>query len=34
MLHGLSTRLLVAGFFGAGLINAMATPATQSDLAG
>ncbi|KWV51790.1 hypothetical protein AS156_11925 [Bradyrhizobium macuxiense] len=31
MVHALSVWLLVAGFFGAGLINAIGTPATQSD---
>ncbi len=31
MLHSLSIWLLVAGFFGAGLFNAIGTPATQSD---
>ena len=30
MLHALSIWLLVAGFFGAGLFNAIGTPATQS----
>ena len=31
MLHALSIWFLVAGFFGAGLFNAIGTPATQSD---
>jgi peptidoglycan/LPS O-acetylase OafA/YrhL len=31
MVHALSIWLLVAGFFGAGLYNAIGTPATQSD---
>jgi hypothetical protein len=31
MVHALSIWLLVAGFFGAGLFNAIGTPATQSD---
>ena len=31
--HALSIRLLVAGFFGAGLFNAIGTPGTQSDFA-
>ncbi len=31
MLHALSTWVLVAGFFGAGLFNAIGTPATRSD---
>jgi hypothetical protein len=30
MLHALSIWLLVAGFFGAGLFNAIGTPATES----
>jgi len=30
MLHSLSIWLLVAAFFGAGLFNAIGTPATQS----
>ncbi len=30
MLHTLSIWLLVAAFFGAGVFNAMSTPATQS----
>ena len=30
MLHALSILLPVAGFFGAGLFNAIGTPATQS----
>ena len=30
MLHALSVWSLVAGFFGAGLFNAIGTPATQS----
>ncbi len=30
MLHALSIWFLVAGFFGAGLFNAIGTPATQS----
>jgi hypothetical protein len=29
MLHALSTGILFAGFFGAGLFNAISTPATQ-----
>jgi DoxX-like family len=33
MIHALSIWLLVAGFFGAGLFNAIGTPATQSDFA-
>ena len=33
MVHALSIWLLVAGFFGAGLFNAVGTPATQSDFA-
>jgi Na+-transporting NADH:ubiquinone oxidoreductase subunit NqrB len=33
MIHTLSTWLLVAGFFGAGLFNAIGTSATQSDFA-
>src|SRR6516225_7345498 len=33
MIHALSTWLLVAGFFGAGLFNAIGTPATQSGFA-
>ena len=33
MVHALSIWLLVAGFFGAGLFNAIDTPATQSDFA-
>ena len=31
MLHAVSIWLLAAGFFGAGLFNAIGTPATQSD---
>ncbi|MCP3710918.1 DoxX family protein [Paraburkholderia sp. CNPSo 3274] len=31
MIHTLSIWLLAAGFFGAGLFNAISTPATQSD---
>lgn len=31
MLHALSIWVLVAGFFGAGLFNAIGRPATQSD---
>ena len=33
MFHVLSIWLLVAAFFGAGLFNAIGTPATQSDFA-
>jgi len=33
MVHTLSIWLLVAGFFGAGLFNAIGTPATQRDFA-
>jgi DoxX-like family len=33
MVHALSIWLLVASFFGAGLFNAIGTPATQSDFA-
>jgi len=33
MVHALSLWLLVAGFFGAGLFNAIGTSATQSDFA-
>jgi hypothetical protein len=33
MAHALSIWLLVAGFFGAGLFNAIGTPATRSDFA-
>jgi hypothetical protein len=33
MVHALSIWLLVAGFFGAGLYNAIGTRATQSDFA-
>ena len=33
LVHALSIWLLVAGFFGAGLFNAISTPATQSDFA-
>ena len=33
MIHTLSIWLLVAGFFGAGLFNAIGTPATQSEFA-
>ena len=33
MVHAISIWLLVAGFFGAGLFNAVGTPATQSDFA-
>jgi hypothetical protein len=33
MLHLLSIWLLVAGFFGAGLFNAISTAATRSDFA-
>ena len=33
MVHALSIWLLVAGFFGAGLFNAVGTPRTQSDFA-
>ncbi|QIG97050.1 MULTISPECIES: DoxX family protein [unclassified Bradyrhizobium] len=33
MVHALPTWLLVAGFFGAGLFNAIGTPGTQSDFA-
>ena len=31
MLHTVSIWILAAGFFGAGLFNAIGTPATQSD---
>ena len=31
MVHVLSTWLLVAGFLGAGLVNAIGTPGTKSD---
>ena len=31
MVHALSIWLLVAGFFGAGLFNAIGTPGTRSD---
>jgi hypothetical protein len=33
MVHALSIWLLVAGFFGAGLFNAIGTSGTQSDFA-
>src|SRR6516164_9835418 len=33
MVHALSIWLLVAGFFGAGVFNAIGTPGTQSDFA-
>jgi hypothetical protein len=33
MIHTLSIWLLVAGFLGAGLLNAIGTPATQRDFA-
>ena len=33
MVHAVSIWLLVASFFGAGLFNAIGTPATQSDFA-
>ena len=33
MVHALSIWLLVAGFFGAGLFNAIGTPATRSGFA-
>ncbi|MEX3984820.1 DoxX family protein [Paraburkholderia sp. EG287A] len=33
MIHTLSIWLLAAGFFGAGLFNAIGTPASQSDYA-
>src|SRR4029077_17708305 len=33
MVQALSIWLLVAGFFGAGLFNAIGTPGTQSDFA-
>ena len=33
MVHALSIWLLVAGFFGAGLFNAIGAPATRSDFA-
>lgn len=33
MLHTVSIWLLIAGLFGAGLFNAIGTPATQSDFA-
>ncbi|WP_028206834.1 DoxX family protein [Paraburkholderia nodosa] len=33
MIHTLSIWVLAAGFFGAGLFNAIGTPATQSDYA-
>jgi DoxX-like family len=33
MVHALSVWLLVAGFFGAGLFNAIGTPRTQGDFA-
>jgi hypothetical protein len=33
MVHTLSIWLLVAAFFGAGVFNAIGTPATQSDFA-
>ena len=33
MVHALSHWLLVAGFFGAGLFNAIGTPGTKSDFA-
>ena len=31
MLHGFAIWLLVAGFFGAGVFNAIGTPATRND---
>lgn len=34
MVHALLIWLLVAGFFGAGLYNAIVTPATQISLGG
>ena len=34
MVHDLSIWLLVAGFFGAGLFNAIGTSGTHSDLLG
>ena len=33
MVHALSVWLLVAGFFAAGVFNAIGTPGTQSDFA-
>jgi len=33
MMHSVAIWLLVAAFFGAGLFNAIGTPATQSDFA-
>ena len=33
MVHAVSIWLLVAAFFGAGVFNAIGTPATQSDFA-
>jgi DoxX-like family len=33
MVHAVSVWLLIAGLFGAGLFNAIGTPATQSDFA-
>jgi hypothetical protein len=33
MVHNFSIWLLVAGFFGAGLVNVIGTPATQSGFA-
>ena len=33
MVHALSIWLLVAGFFGAGLFNAIGTPGTRNDFA-
>ncbi|WP_267220730.1 DoxX family protein [Dyella silvae] len=33
MIHALSIWLLAAGFFGAGLVNAIGTPTTRSDFA-
>ncbi|QGZ58644.1 DoxX family protein [Paraburkholderia acidiphila] len=33
MIHTVSIWLLVAGFFGAGLFNAIGTPATRDDFA-
>jgi hypothetical protein len=33
MIHTISIWLLVAGFFGAGVFNALGTPATQNDFA-
>ncbi|MDH2382564.1 DoxX family protein [Bradyrhizobium sp. CER78] len=33
MMHAISVWLLVAGFFGAGVLNAISTSATQSDFA-